>query len=291
MRYRVIFGEFIIVGKQPDADSVKFRPDDPGLFGGLQGKPVDPASTDGTVQLRFQGGDAAELHYGTSRQPVAKYSRNVLLYMMGFGRVRYNGLTVRDAQNRVEGAILTRGTDTHGRPISYLLLEEDRAGLTDGMQLEDAEVTPLLPASLNYRMTTAGMLYYLVYDSMPAAHRELFREAAAAARAAGLGVWVQDYTSEFELLTHGSIGPDGDLIFPKLFRRCTDYLRARDQENFTRTFTEWMRASGPENDPVRVRGEVKTFADLVRESDGTVALQEDTLDLVFIERPSVPGNT
>lgn len=288
MGYRVIFGEYVIVGKQPDADSVRFRPDDPAGFDGLEGKPVRTAK-DGTAQLRFQGVDAPELHYGGGRQPVAKYARNVLLHLMGFGKVRYDGLTVRFAENQVRGAILTRQTEVHGRPISYLLLDTDRAGLSNGQEIpDDADVASLLRSSLNFRMIEAGMLYYLAYDSMPEAHRNLFREAAAAARAAGLGVWVQDSTAEFELESAASIGPDGELIYPKLFRRCTDYLLARDQDNFTGSFTDWLRAAGPENDPVEVRGDRTTFADLIGESDGIVSLAEDTLDLVFVERPSIP---
>lgn len=288
MGYRVIFGEYVIVGKQPDADSVRFRPDTPDLLDGLEGKPVRVVK-DGTAQLRFQGVDAAELHYGGGRQPVAKYARNVLLYLMGFGRVRYQELTVRSVENRVTGAILTRGTEVYGRPISYLLRETDLKGLHDGQEIpEDADITPLLRQSLNYRMLEQGMLYYLAYDSMPKAHRELFRNAAAEARRDGLGVWVQDSTSEFTLESSSSIGPDGELIYPKLFRRCTDYLLARDQENFTGSFTEWLRVASPENDPVGVRGNMTMFADLVEESGGTVSLREDMLDLVFMERPSIP---
>jgi len=289
MSYRVIHGEYVIVGKQPDADSVRFRPDDPTRFQGLEGKPVRFAG-DGTAQLRFQGVDAPELHYGGGRQPVAKYARNVLLFLMGFGKVRYDGVTVRFAENRVRGAILTRGTDVHGRPISYLLLDIDIGGLSDGQDIpEDADVTLLLRRTLNYRMIEAGLQYYLAYDSMPEAHRELFREAAAAARGNGLGVWVQDSTAEFELETAASIGPDGELIYPKLFRRCTDYLLARDQDNFTGSFTEWLQAAGPENDPVLLNGRLTTFAELVAERDGIVSLTEDTLNLVFLERLPRPA--
>jgi endonuclease YncB( thermonuclease family) len=288
MSYRVIHGEYVIKGKQPDADSVRFLPDDPARFDGLEGRPVRLA-TDGTAQLRFQGVDAPELHYGGSRQPVGKYARNVLLYLMGFGKVRYDGLTVRHVEKRVRGAILTKGAEGHGRPISYLLLDSDLEGLGDREEIpEDSDVAPFLRRTLNYRMIAAGMQYFLAYDSMPEMHRELFREAAVAARSEGLGVWVQDSTSEFALKTPASIGPDGELIFPKLFRRCTDYLLARDQENFTGSFTDWLQAAGPENDVVLAGKLVTTFDKLVTEANGLVSLAADTLDLVFVERLALP---
>lgn len=287
MPYRLIRGEFLIVGKQPDADSVQFKPDNAALFSGLAGR-VPKTPEDGT-QLRFQGVDAPELHYNETRQPVAKYARNVLLYHMGFGKVRFDGLRVQQVQNQVRGAIITRGTDPHGRPIAYLFLESSVEGLADGTEWPDgAGIEPHLCESLNYLLLAKGMVYYLAYESMPEAHRTLFRAAAAAARQEGAGVWIQDYSAEFRLVDATSIGPDGDLILPKLFRRCSDYLRKRSQENLTVSFTDWLRAAGPENDSVLVRGSRTTFADLIVEADGFISLKEDTLDLVFVEVPSGP---
>ena len=63
----------------------------------------------------------------------------------------------------------------------------------------------------------------------------VFRHDAAgrAAQAAGLGIWPLDKTtSGFALSSQDSIGPNGTLILPKLFRRCTDYLRSRTDLRF-----------------------------------------------------------
>ena len=77
--YLVIAGEAVVVGKQPDGDSVRFRAGDPDLFTQLEnGQRVQP-SADGTVQLRFDGIDAPELHYQGHEQPQGTTARDSLL--------------------------------------------------------------------------------------------------------------------------------------------------------------------------------------------------------------------
>jgi len=61
--YRVIAGRAVLVGKQPDGDSVRFVPDDATLLTGLKNGDRVRVSGDGSVQLRFDGIDAPELHY------------------------------------------------------------------------------------------------------------------------------------------------------------------------------------------------------------------------------------
>jgi endonuclease YncB( thermonuclease family) len=289
-RYVVIQGEYVIVGKQPDGDSVRFKADNPSLFAHLpDGGRVEISRGDGTTQLRFQGIDAPELHYNGEIQPLSRQARNVLLNRMGFGRITYNrGLTVQETENRVRGVVLAKEAETHGRPISYLLLASNGAGMADGDQVEAGEA--LLQKTLNYMMLVEGMAYYLGYDSMPEAHRDLFREASRSARNVGLGVWQQDATDNFDLEDESSIGPDGQLIFPKLFRRCTDYMHAEDHDNFPGNFLDWLKSTdqrGPnrtENDPVLVKGQRREFADLIQEKGNRISLDEDLLDLLFVEK-------
>ena len=68
--YTVMRGEFVIVEKEPDGDSIRFRADNTALFGQLRnGQRIHISPTDSTVQLRFQGIDAPELHYQGEAQP------------------------------------------------------------------------------------------------------------------------------------------------------------------------------------------------------------------------------
>jgi len=71
------------------------------------------------------------------------------------------------------------------------------------------------------------MAYLTLYTSTPATHGRALRAVAGEAREEDRGVWAADETDEFRLADQGSISPpDGALVLPKLFRRCTDYLKA-----------------------------------------------------------------
>src|SRR5262249_2494494 len=164
-KYRVIRGEYVILGKQPDGDSIRFRADDVTRFNHLPGGGhVRITPSDKTVQLRFQGIDAPELHYQGESQPFGRQARDVLLNEMNFGLVTYSGMTVTNVQRKVRGAVLVRQAEQHGRPISYLLWESDADGLNDGDMVElDSD---LLKLTLNYLMLERGMAYPLFYTSM-----------------------------------------------------------------------------------------------------------------------------
>src|SRR5262245_12499900 len=100
--YVVIRGEFVIVGKEPDGDSIRFRADNLALFSELRnGNRIRISQSDSTVQLRFQGIDAPELHYKGEAQPFGRQARNVLLNELDFGLVKFSNLRVTSAERRV----------------------------------------------------------------------------------------------------------------------------------------------------------------------------------------------
>jgi hypothetical protein len=280
-KYRVVRGEYFILGKQPDGDSIRFRAENVALWNHLPGGGhVKVTPSDQTVQLRFQGIDAPELHYQGEQQPFGRQARDVLLNEMNFGLVTYSGLTVTNVARKVHGAVLVRQAEQHGRPISYLLWEADANGLADGAMVDlDAA---RLKLTLSHLMLERGMAYPLFYTSMPAEHRSVFAATAKAARDGEVGLWPQDVTRLFELVTEDSIGPDGQLIFPKLFRRCTDYLHDLDHENFVGSLTEWMQFK-QQNDPVHVAGAPPVpFSSLIEQEAANVRFKADLLDLVFV---------
>src|SRR5262249_41954540 len=152
------------------------------------------------------------------------------------------------------GGILTVAADIHGRPVSYVFLEAD---LPNGSSAAPNEAT--LRRSLNFQMLSSGMAYLLTYRSMPEAHRSIFREAARNVLTARNGVYAIDETADFVLIDESSIGRGGACIFPKLFRRCIDYLKARRQ-GFTGELKEWVLATSTnparnENDRVLIWNE------------------------------------
>src|SRR5262249_13715690 len=81
--YVVIPGKFLIVGYEPDGDSVRFAADDPAQYSHLRrSNLIHLSPTDGSVQLRFEGIDATELHYGGRR--AAAWSRGMRCPVEGY---------------------------------------------------------------------------------------------------------------------------------------------------------------------------------------------------------------
>jgi endonuclease YncB( thermonuclease family) len=284
--YRVIFGEFVIVGKQPDGDSVRFRADNPSLWTTLKNASRLKESKDGTVQLRFEGIDAPELHYGGTLQPLGRESRDRLLEWMGFRNVRYNNLTVSGSSpERVRGAILSAMVERNGRPVAYVLGQAEATGLKDGSDIGVDDTR--LRLTLNALSLEKGMSYFTVYNSMPAAQIKTFQTLAAKARTAKLGIWARDQTGGFTLENAGSINETGQLILPKLFRRATDYLGAKRKNKTNASFKQWLINSrdtpNSQDGLLLENGIKKRLSDLIEASGPRVRFTADTLELVFNE--------
>jgi hypothetical protein len=101
MPFTVIAGSFRVVGQtpggnpsgfEPDGDSVQFRPTDPTVLDRLAvlERPVRLTSI-GSTQLRMEGIDALEIHYGGSHQPrpLADRGRDALIERLGLAPVTY----------------------------------------------------------------------------------------------------------------------------------------------------------------------------------------------------------
>lgn len=280
--FRVIKGNFHVCGFKPDGDSVRFAANNPSLFQGLHRDYLSRSPT-GEYQLRLEGIDAPETHFGVESQPHGDESRDRLLSMLGVT------VLARDAQKilrcepeRVPGVILTKGFDPHGRPISYALLG-DVPELADGSEL-DVPIA-LLGRTLNAQMVTDGYAYPLLYTSTPANHREWLRQRALEARGRQLGVWAADSSTTFRFIDRTSVThPGGVLIFPKFFRRCVEYLRQRALGEVNVDFTEWLSAARRENDLVVVNKIELPLSQMFRRNNSKIVCQADVLDMVFVEK-------
>jgi hypothetical protein len=77
------------------------------------------------VQLRLEGVDAPELHYGPAAQPLGREARDQLLAWVGFTALEY----APPSQTRVTAAspeavpavIFTQAVDRNGFPVAYLV--------------------------------------------------------------------------------------------------------------------------------------------------------------------------
>jgi hypothetical protein len=289
--YKAIKGRFVIIGKEPDGDSVRFIADDPDLYQDLyRSFRIKPSRTDGSVQLRLEAIDAPEVHYGNFSQPLADESRKALLDKLGFEEYTFGGKSGNVVQSSlpetIPGYILTKGVDANGRPISYVIAEE--LGNINQNRWHYVGKS-LLTKTLNWFMLEKGYVYYTAYTSTPALHRRLLRSIAIDARDSELGIWQTDDTSLFTLEDHDSIGPEGNLILPKLFRRCTDYLKAR-QGGFVGELTDWLQANSAgartENDQVLIDGiqGPVPLSSLIAQYNNRIALEVDLLSITFLEK-------
>lgn len=289
--YQVIRGNFVIVGKEPDGDSVRFVANNPELYQTLHRAYRIKLSKDGSVQLRFEGVDAPETHYGSAAQPLGDIARDRLLEKMGFTNIEYSGSSGNRVKSSspaaIPGAILSVAAEANGRPVSYVVLEAAADRWEDGDWVKVD--TALLKQTLNVYLLQEGLAYYTVYSSMPYTHRNFLRKVAIGAREDNLGIWAEDMTSEFSLLDQDSLSPpDGQLILPKLFRRCTDYLKAV-AGGFRGNLEEWLLSnegtSRPENDRLVLNNRTQLrLSDLLEQRNSRIVLQADLLDVVFLEK-------
>jgi hypothetical protein len=272
-------GQLVVLGKSPDGDSIRFHPDTPSLVGKLRDGDRAEPSADGTLQLRLDGIDTPETHYNGQAQPLGEPARDELLTWCGFRDVRWSGDTVSAATpERIPAAVLSGLVDPNGRPIVLLLREELPE---DGAM---TAVTPeLLARTANAELAGSGAGYGTLYETTPAEIRSGLRAAALAAREGGRGVWAVDASAAFDLRSQASIGPDGALILPKLFRRCTDYLRDRMSGE---SLPDWLRrhrtGANPQDDEVYSGSSLVRLSDLIRQEGRRISLAADPLDLVFV---------
>lgn len=229
MTLSLIKGNFRIVGASPDGDSVRFYPDDPMAFGkaGLRVR----LNARGGAQLRLDGIDALETHYqaqnrgGMWHQPaeLGTAAADGLLTHLGFKKVRRDedGTVTSSAPDQVPGHILTRFADKYGRAVAFAFRGQRSGRTPDGGQVR---LEPKgLRTSANYTLLADGLVYPTFYSKLYVDLRQTMADAAAAARAAGKGVWADDATTGFRLKSRKQLA-DELVILPKLFRRLVDYL-------------------------------------------------------------------
>jgi endonuclease YncB( thermonuclease family) len=284
-------GRLKIEGKQPDGDSVRFIADNRRNYDELErSERIQPTRSDGSVQLRFEGVDAPEVHYGKASQPLGVEVRDDLLAWLGFMDVTYSpdGVTVvSGTPDTVRAAILSQIAEVNGRPVAYLLVDQDDVLPADGtwVHVDDA----LLDRTVNARLLREGLAYLTLYTSSPKRHRRRLRAIAAEARSAGRGVWAMDDTVGWLLTEQDDIGPKGQLILPKLFRRCTDYLTDVER-GFDGNLVDWLldvslSPARDENDRVVVGGRIEVpLSSLLLQRNNRIAFQPDVLDVVFVEK-------
>jgi len=290
MPYRLIKGAYQVAGAQPDGDSVRFRPNNPGLLKGFpQGdaKITQSGPTKGTSQLRIEGLDALELHYLTPADhqeiKAARRARGVLLFdILGFQDVQFNAneTATSSVPQTIRGYILTNGLDNNRnrRPVAFLF-----TGSTSRADGSNVFVTQsMLPDSVNARLLAAGEAYPLYYNDLPADLRDFLTGLAAQARADDKGLWPADKSlkgikaaSKEDLKKH--------VFFPKPYRRLKDYFEKTGASSLS-GFDAWVRSDPAHRDdavwiiPLR---ELRHLHSTYKVSGNRIKMLYQPEDLVF----------
>lgn len=295
MAYTLIQGRFQIhypdaprSGPQPDGDTLRFEPDQPALVEALRrrGRGAN-FNARGFISVRFEAIDALETHFSGSHQShvPALAARDAMLAAAGYTTVEFHA----DAQTvaRAEplaprGYLLARTLDPHGRVVAFVFAGE--AAEADGAQLclrpERAR------QSVNAQLIDAGLVYPSFYDTLPTDLREALAAVAVAARAAGRGLWPDaEATPARPARIASAAAVREGVIFPKLFRRLTDYFAT----GATRLagFDAWLRAVPGERDDQIVFPPLQFghLHDLVRIEGDSLRLTRQPEEFVIIDSP------
>jgi endonuclease YncB( thermonuclease family) len=282
-RLYVIAGDFVIVGKQPDGDSLRFVPDN-GWSAYPFHRSIRITPSDGTAQLRLEGFDAPETHYGSNSQPLGWRARDHLLTLAGFTKVDFTdgGNEVRRATPQTtRGYVFTAGEDTRQRLIAFAGAGDPPVSV--GMRNIGARQ---IERTLNAAMLRDGFGYLMSYTTLEREFHEVFLDLARSARQALLPIWTADETSSFRFTGNdiGEVEPEnGALVFPKLFRRLVDYMKFADD---SQDVMDWLRAhkNGEENDMVKVAGISVRLSELLVRQNSRLSLQGDLLDMRFVPK-------
>jgi endonuclease YncB( thermonuclease family) len=292
MTFLVIEGTFHLVGRtaagnpsgfEPDGDSMQFKPRNAALLDQLEqiGEPVDLTSI-GSTQLRFEGIDALELHFSGSNQPrpLADDARDFLTDVMGMDPVHYRAPDLTRVQPPVEhdgtpGFILSRALEAHGRPVSFAYTGAPPQ--SDGTRVELR--APLLRRSLNYKSLVAGDSYPLFYDTLFGSLRAVLSRAADAARSQKLGIWAGDRSQlGLGVTTQPALEKDA-IVFPKLFRRLTEFLR--EGHRGLANFLPWL-ADKREQVLDLTDDNFTHFDNVLAVDNGKIRLKRQPEQLVFV---------
>jgi endonuclease YncB( thermonuclease family) len=294
--FYVIKGSFRLCGQsksgaatgfQPDGDSMQFKPENKALLDKLEVIDKPPRLTSiGSTQLRFEGIDALELHFdGRHRQPppLPDEARDYLTALLGMNPVTYkaDGVTVQPpaAHDGTAGFILSRALDEHGRPVAFAF-----AGAppdADGTKV--TLKSSLLKKSLNYKLLASGNAYPLFYDTLFAALRVTFTDAATKARAQKSGLWADDKTTRGLKLKNDATLEQTGVIFPKLYRRLTSYFTSGQTD--PAGFLPWL-AKTKEQVLDLTSGNFTHFDNVLAFSGGKIRLIRQPDELVFVSAKS-----
>jgi hypothetical protein len=153
--------------------------------------------SDGSVQLRLQGIDTPETHFGHFAQPLGRRRARLAA---GAHRLHGRRLTRRARSPQRRSRPVRRWCSA--RPLIPTVARSPICSsitTTRHRTVSSAEVdAELLRSSVNAASLAEGVAYLTLYSSTPARHRRTLLAIAADASERQLGVWGPDETDNFD---------------------------------------------------------------------------------------------
>jgi len=163
------------------------------------------------------------------------------------GDIRYNknnpNQVESTSQTSMPGYIIANGTDKYGRVIAFVYngISEQEDGAK--IYLEEAK----LKESINYKFFKNSLAYPALYTTLPIELVEIFRLETGELKNKKLNIWDKDVVSKEKSIKITNLKQLEDLvIWPKLFRRLTDYFS--DDYKDLRDFISWIKADSENRD-------------------------------------------
>jgi endonuclease YncB( thermonuclease family) len=276
MSFTLIKGTFHAVGYSPDGDSIRFKANNPENWSKLIG--ISPQLNEyNHVQIRLIGIDSLETHFRQCQQSVkwALSAADFLLKYLEIDGVKWHEEEnlILKAQDNIEGFILAKKTDQHGRPLGFVF--KGKIDVKDG----DIFFLPieLFFQSVNYQSLLHGESYPTYYRGLAPTLRKKMTVAVNHARKQKRGVWEFDSTNKGFHVWDLFDEEKNIVILPKLFRRLVSYVG-------TNQALEEFKHSVVKSEKVLIlpAQTKKLFRDIIIQEDTIFKLSELPEDLVYL---------
>jgi hypothetical protein len=276
MSFTLIKGTFHVVGYSPDGDSIRFKADNPENWSKLIG--ISPQLNEyNHVQIRLIGIDSLETHFRQCQQSTkwALSAADFLLKYLEIDGVKWHEEEnlIIEAQDNIEGFILAKKTDQHGRPLGFVF--KGKIDVKDG----DIFFLPieLFVQSVNYQSLLHGESYPTYYRGLAPTLRREMTVGVNHARKQNKGVWEFDYTNKGFHVWDLFDEEKNVIILPKLFRRLVSYVETnQDLGGFKNSVVKSEKVL------ILPSQTKKLFRDIIIQEDSLFKLSELPENLVYL---------
>lgn len=280
MGFALIKGTFHVTNYSPDGDSIRFKANSSANWNNLENirRKVEK-NNNGHVQLRIEGADTLETHYKGMHQPkdLADAATDFLLDNLGIKNVEWGSTHTRvtSADDATPGYVLSRGTDIHGRPISFVF-----AGTTPKTDGSNQFLSnSWLKQSLNYKLLASGWAYPMYYTSLFWDLRETMTGAVKNAKTHDKGIWPFNWSDGVKIDSLESL-TDEYVIFPKLFRRVAAHLKSGKSLN---TFLKELKDT-KEEVLILDKSHTTHFDNIIEASGKNLKMKYQPYEIAFVPK-------